>query len=183
MFITEKENLDLKKTIETTLENAKGWSFANYPSVRDPNKKIQIDIRYLGESIPTLAGTPLNNQDILQHPVDYSKKPVYVHFRLGKADVILQHNSFIDSTDNREKDSYSFFIRAGNGAEYRAVECPDGSMVEKGNKLLLWAVKKDQDFGHYISFVLKNEKLSDHFHSEVWQLSKMMANARRQTSR
>ena len=45
------QNLDVKQTIEATLDRAKGWLFGSYPSAVLPEQKIKVDVCYPGEKI------------------------------------------------------------------------------------------------------------------------------------
>jgi len=86
------ENLDLKKTVETTFERAKGWLRAKYPSAVNSKSNFEIDVRYPGESIPTTgenilietAWTPMSSK------INFDKAPSLILFRRGNNEVFMK---------------------------------------------------------------------------------------------
>ena len=91
-----KLNLDVKETVETTLERAKGWLKSSYPSDVRQDSKLKIDVRYFGERIPFAPLETVNEKQFRNKKIDYSKKPVFIQMQRGKTNVVLQRYPFID---------------------------------------------------------------------------------------
>jgi len=169
--ITKKE-INLGLTVETTLYNAKGWSFGRYPSATVPNSCIQIDARYSGE-----RGTSSNSGATLKTSrLDYSSKPVHLTIQRGKSIITLAQNTYHDNS-KKKLTSYVLTIHTHSGMNYRAIETPDGTFKEQGNPLLLFAVQKDKEFSSYINFVNKGENFRKK-HLSQWDLTKIMTSSR-----
>lgn len=166
-----KLNLDVKKTVETTLERAKGWLKSSYPSDVRQDSKLKIDVRYLGERIPFAPLETINEKQFKNKKIDYSKKPVFIQMQRGKTNVVLQRYPFIDK-DKNEKTSYSIFIQGRDGNMYRCIETEHGEIIDSGNHLLALAVQQDKDFGPLVSFVKKGEKVAKT--TPKWNLNKIM---------
>lgn len=172
----KKTNLDLRKTIETTLRRAQKWIYACYPSAQLEGKKLNIDVRYFGEKIPSLnAETPNIKQ--YEQDVDYQKKPVYVCFSRGKTSIVLKRNQFLDF-NRREKTSYSLHIHARSGHEYTIMESPDGEILDNGYPELINLVQEDEDFGAYISFISRDNPQPIASNPPKWNLFEIMTNSR-----
>lgn len=171
-----KLNLDVKKTVETTLERAKGWLKSSYPSDVRQDSKLKIDVRYLGERIPFAPLETINEKQFKNKKIDYSKKPVFIQMQRGKTNVVLQRYLFIDK-DKNEKTSYSIFIQARDGNMYRCIETENGEIIDSGNHLLALAVQQDKDFGALICFVKKGEKVAKT--TPKWNLNQKMIEARK----
>lgn len=171
-----KLNLDVKKTVETTLERAKGWLKSSYPSDVRQDSQLKIDVRYLGERIPFAPLETINEKQFKTKKIDYSKKPVFIQMQRGKTNVVLQRYPFIDK-DKKEKTSYSIFIQGRDGNMYRCIETEHGEIIDSGNHLLALAVQQDKDFGALISFVKKGEKVSKT--TPKWNLNQKMIEARK----
>ena len=173
------ENLDLKKTVETTFERAKGWLRAKYPSAVNSKSNFEIDVRYPGESIPTTganilietAWTPMSSK------IHFDKAPSLILFRRGNNEVFMKKNIYKTNAGVEEK-SYILGIHSGSGANYRMVETPDGTVRGVGNSNLLFAVHQDKDFGQYISFVLKGQQNSIPPNAIQWKLNDIMIRSR-----
>ena len=171
-----QQNLNVKRTIESTFERAKRWVFSSYPSLVIPEKNIKIDVRYPGEVIPSSQnedwGVPLSEKDF-----DMTQKPTCVIIKRGETEFYLRRNTFFDAKKN-QKNSYIFAIHAQSGHNYRIIETPDGTIKDQGNSLLLLAAQKDPDFKHYISFIFKNETENICVNTQKWDLNKMMKESR-----
>ena len=171
-----KLNLDVKKTVETTLERAKGWLKGSYPSDVRQDSKLKIDVRYLGERIPFAPLETINEKQFKTRKIDYSKKPVFIQMQRGKTNVVLQRYPFIDK-DKKTKTSYSIFIQARDGNMYRCIETENGDIIDSGNHLLAVAVQRDKDFGPLISFAQKGTKIATP--AQKWNLNQKMIEARK----
>lgn len=168
-------NLNVKKTVETTMDRAKGWLFAKYPSAVNPNIDIQIDTRYLGESIPAsrieIFSTPLT-----KHGLNFQDKPICIIMRRGSTEIYLTRDTFYDNHE-KKRTSYVFSIYTPSNS-YRIIETPDGCIKDQGNHMLLWAAQKDKDFGQYISFISKDSQYVVSSNEPKWTLSEMMRKSR-----
>ena len=165
------QNLDVKKTIETTLDRAKGWLLGTYPSALIFDKKIKIDVRYPGEDISSF-GINKNNR-----PLDLSAQPTTVVIQRGDSRILLKKDSFYNK-EGLEKASYVLSIHTPYKQNYRIIETPDGTIKDQGNSSLLWALQKDKDFSSYISFFSKDEKENTQISTQKWDLIKRMTQSR-----
>lgn len=164
-----KQNLDVKKTIETALDRTKGWLFGTYPSSVLQGRNVKIDVRYPGEDIPSS-----HNFIRCKHSdddFDLSAQPVSVMIQSGKDRVLMKKCHFSDNTGNK-KTAYVMSIHTEN-QYYRIVETPDGTIKDSGNHLLLWAIQKDKDFAPYISFFSKDKKENVCVSTQRLNLNKM----------
>ena len=82
------QNLSLKKTIETTFDCANGWLLTRFPSLVNPQKKFEIDVRYPGEFIPSsqceIFTSPRSNK------INLDQKPVYISLKRGENEIALK---------------------------------------------------------------------------------------------
>lgn len=163
------KHLDVKKTIETTLDRAKGWVFGTYPSSVLQGKNVKIDVRYPGEDIPSSHN--FIREKSSDETFDLSAQPVSVMIQSGKDRVLVKKCNFVDD-DGYQKTSYVMSIHTEN-LYYRIVETPDGTIKDYGNNLLPWAIQKDKDFSPYISFFSKDEKENKCVSTQRWNLNQM----------
>ena len=173
-----QQNLDLKKTIETTMDCAKGWLFAKYPSAANPKINIQIDMRYLGEFVPNskieVFSTPVSKKGLC-----FQDKPICLIMTRGNTEIYLRRDVFFDIQE-RKLTSYILSIHTPSN-NYRIIETPDGDIRDQGNHLLLWAAQKDKDFGQYISFISKDCQHVGSSDKSQWVLNEMMRQSRENT--
>ena len=163
-----KKEINLKLTVETTLDKFKGWSLGKYLSSKIPGVNIRIDARYPGEKIP-------GNSLRFTQP-DYSAKPDWVSIRRGKTEVTLYRDAFHDNV-GKEKNAYVLTIHTAD-KDYRAIEMPDGTFLEQGNPLLLWAIQRDKELSSYINCVNKNDKASQKVVPSQLDLNQIMTHNR-----
>ena len=164
MISQNTSNLDIKRTIDTTFENARGWLFAKYPSTQNPESNIQISIHY-----PERFSADNPSGMIM----DFSKMPTHLSIRRKQAHILLSRDAFIDPADEKEKVSYSIQIKA-LGKDYRAIETPTGEMFEQGDLIPLRYVQTDEELKKYITFISKFDKEPIASHSKKWRLDKVM---------
>ena len=165
------QNLDVKKTVESTLNRAQGWSFGTYPSALIFDRKIKIDVRYPGEDISSFG---MNKND---RPLELSEQPTAVIIQRGDLRVSLKKKPFCNQ-GGWEKTSYVLSIHTPYEQNYRIIENPNGTIKDQGNSLLLWAVQKDKEFSNYISFFSKDEKENTQISTKKWDLTKKMTQSR-----
>ena len=170
-----QQNLDVKKTVEATMNHAKGWLFAKYPSAVNPKTNIQIDVRYLGEFIPNSQmeafSTPVSKKGLC-----FQDKPICLIMKRGNTEVYLRRDVFLDIKE-RKLTSYILSIHTPTN-NYRIIETPDGDIRDHGNHLLVWAARNDKDFGRYISFISKDQQLINSSDKSQWALDKIMQQSR-----
>ena len=164
MIPQNTSNLDIKRTIETTFKNAKGWSFAKYPSKQNPESNIQISVHY-PESF-----SAENPSGII---MDFSKMPTCLSLQRKQTHILLSRDAFTDSADGKEKVSYSIQVKA-LGKDYRAIETPTSEIFEQGDLIPLRYVQTDEELKKYITFISKFDKEPIANHSKKWQLDKIM---------
>lgn len=164
MTLQNTSNLDVKKTIDTTFENAKGWLFAKYPSKQHPESNIQISVQY-PESFS--ADNPSGMI------MDFSQMPTILSIRRKQTHILLSRDAFTDLADGKEKVSYSIQIKA-LGKDYRAIETPSGEVLEQGDLVPLRYVQTDEELKKYITFISKFDKEPIANHSKKWRLDKTM---------
>ena len=163
MMPQNTSQLDIKETIETTFENAKGWLVAKYPSTQNPESNIQINVHY-----PEIFST-----DTSSLIADFKQLPVCLSIQRRWDSVLLCRDVFTDLEDGKEKVSYSIQVRAPM-KNYRAIETPLGEVYEQGNLDLLKNIQTDEELNKYISFISKADKKPISSHSKKWQLDKVM---------
>ena len=149
------DQLDLKETVETTLENAKGWLLATYPSQKDPADKIQIMVNY-----------PKNN---------VQEKPESIRIFRGNTYITLGKNSAYTS-ENKKQTSYGLTIHVISGQTFSLCETPLWGRNEGGEQSLFKALQQDTELNQYISFVPKNQKIQSQ--KPKWSLNRIMQNSR-----
>ena len=171
-----KLNLDVKKSVETILEQAQGWLMGEYPSEVRQDSKVKIDVRYLGERIPFAPTETVNEKQFKKKKIDYSQKPVFVRIQRGKTNLVFQQSPFIDK-DKNEKNSYSIFIQARDGQMYRAIQTADNEIIDGGNHLLVLAAQQDKDFSKLFSFV-KRDNATPVETQKKWNLNQLMQKSR-----
>ncbi len=176
-MLPNKQNIDVQKTVETTLMRAKGWCFARYPSSLYPESHINIDVRYMGENLPFLFNAT-TNPEVKEFPISFQKKPVFLHLRRGQSFIEFKRVPYFDPIKLNEKRSYSIFIHGKQGEEYRIVQTLDGKICEKGNHLLLWALEKDPELSHYVSIISNKDKRPKAYQISNWELNKIMTKTR-----
>ena len=168
----DSQNFDMKRTIENTLERAKGCFLARYPSLKYPNDDFHIDVRYPGEGIPSCAGDIIPTS-MDSSRMDLSTKPVCIIMKRRGTEVYLRKNTYTNQ-HNRQKHSYIFSIYTPTH-HYRAIATPDGCVKEEGESLLLVALKRDEDFNKYISLINKDDQTPT---APLWPMKKIAIAAR-----
>ena len=147
--------LDLKKTIEATLKNAKGWFLASYPSQKDPCKKIQIIVNY-----------PQN---------DINKQPESVCIFRGNT-CITVGKSFVYNAQNKKEPAYMFNIHVSSGLNFSINKSPLWGQQENGVPALFDALQKDSELSQYIPLIPKGKPITSQ--KPKWDLNKIMRRSR-----
>lgn len=161
------QHLDVKKTVETTLDNAKDWVFGKYPSSLNPDFDIRINIHY-----------PMSADPSQKDNYNFSSKPTCVSCQRGNMRVSLSRNASL-LENGWEKPAYKISIFTPYGEKYKIFETLNGKTIkEEGNPFLLSAVQKDMDFNQYISFFKKDEPENSRIATQKWDLIEMMEQAR-----
>lgn len=164
-------NIDVKNTVETTLNRAKNWLLASYPSDVRQDAKVKIDVRYAGEKTPFEPLETFNEKKYATKSIDYAQKPTFIQIQRGKTNFVLQQQL------NKGQTSFSIFIQAYNGNMYRIIQTPDGKIVDAGEPLLIQAAQRDKDFSKLVSFVKLDDKKAITSHKK-WNLSQIMQKSR-----
>lgn len=173
-----KQNLDIKKTIDTTLDRAHGWLLGQYPSSLNHDINIQLNVYYPGQNIPHSANEGYTSYD---SKLNLNGEPNCIIIKRAGNEIFLKRN--VHYVRGLKKQSYILSIRSQNNSKYRIVETPDGSVFDKGNHLLLWALQIDPDFKKYISFFSKNKEENNNVCTQKWDLDHQMKLTRPSKSR
>lgn len=147
------KQLDLKRTVESTLDWANGWLKADYPSTQSKNK-LRIDVEY-----------PDN---------DLSQKPIAIRLSRGNNLVRLKKETS-KSSKNKDIVSYSLNIHTASGKNYNITETSLTGRTESENEVLLEALQKDE-LGQYIFWISKKAPVVLNICG--WDLNKMMQKTR-----
>lgn len=154
--MSSSNQLDLSKTVETTLSRAKEWLLASYPS-KNTDAKIRIDVNY-----------PQN--DITAEPESVSIFRGNTHITLGKT-ALYGFNS-------KKQNMYSMTIHTASGYNYAIRETADFGINESGEKRLLTLLQRDNELSQFITFVLKNDPEPITSQQPKWNLDKLMEHSR-----
>lgn len=161
------QNLDVKKTVESVLDRAKGWVLGRYPSSLNPDHDLRIDVRYPMSAVPSQSDS-----------YNFSSKPTCVSFQRGNMRVTLSRNASL-SENGWERPAYMISIFTPYREKYKIYETLNGKSIKtEGNPFLLSALKKDIDFNYYINFFTKDEHENSKIATQKWNLNEMMIQSR-----
>lgn len=161
------KKINVKKTVENTLDRAREWVLGKYPSSLNPDLDIKIDVRYTNSTTSSEGDT-----------YNFSSKPTCVLIQRGTTKIALGRNSSL-LDKGWEKPAYKITIFTPYREKYRIFETLDGKTIkDEGNPFLLSAIQKDPDFTQYISFFTENEQENSQVSTQKWNLNTMMAQSR-----
>ena len=159
--------IDVKETVETTLDCARGWILGKYPSSLNPNLDIKIDVRYPMSAISSQSDN-----------YSFSSKPTCILFQRGSMRVTLSRNASL-LENGWERPAYMISIYTPYREKYKIYETLNGKNIKtEGNPFLLSAIQKDIDFNRYISFFEKNEHENLKIATQKWNLTEIMMQSR-----
>ena len=166
-FSNMSQCLDVKKTVESTLDRAGSWILGKYPSSLNPDLDLRIDVRYPMSTVPSQSDS-----------YNFSARPTCVIFQRGSMRVTLSRNASL-SEKGWEKPAYMISIFTPYREKYKIYETLNGKSAKtEGNPFLLSALQKDIDFNHYISFFTKDEHENSKIATQKWNLTEMMIQSR-----